>query len=181
MEYIHILLSKMTAENISKAWAYAVHDNMFNFIIFLVILIWVFKKADLKTMLANLQESIAKAINDAKKAKEAAMSNLDSAQAAVKDLPNELEKIKNDAEKSADSMVQKILTEADKQVSSIKDNAEKVIEAEEKLIIANLTKNASKDSIENARKKIQWELLKNTELHNKYINQSIDELDGLNL
>ena len=57
---------------------------------------------------------------------------------------------------------------------------DKVIDAEEKFIIANLTKEASKVSVEQARKKIQWELLKDVSLHEKYINQSIDELDRLN-
>ena len=167
-------------DNLIEIWNYAVEENLINFLIFLAIILWVFKKADITRMLSGVQDKIAKLINDAKKAKADAQENLELAQQAVENLPAEIDQIEKDAQTSAERISKKVLDEANMQVESIKNNADKVIAAEEKLITAQLTKSISKLSAQNARSKVKQELSNNAALHEKYINQSIDELDRLN-
>lgn len=160
-------------------WNIIVQSNTFNFIIFVSIIIWVLNKINIKQIIETLQKKIIKIIEEAKKEKEDAHGKLKNAEKSVEKLGEELNSIVEDAEKSAKVISEKILTEAQKQLESIKNNATKVIEAEEKLIISNLTKNTSKASVDLAKTHIQKTLEETPILHEKYINDSIDELDRL--
>lgn len=169
----------MDLSTIAKIWDIIIKSNTFNFIIFVAILAWVFNKINVKGMIETLQQKIIKIIEDAKKEKEEAHQSLKNAQKAVENLPKELESIVSDAKKSADVISEKILTEAQKQIESIEQNAQKVIDAEEKLLIAKLTKSTSNVSVNLAKTHIQNVLEQTPTLQEKYINESIDELDRL--
>lgn len=165
---------------ISKIWNIIVQSNTFNFVVFVLILVWVAKKIDIHSIITSLQEKIIKIINDVKREHEEATNKLRQAEKAVENLGEELKTIVEDAAKSAEVISQKILTEAEKQVENIKANAKKVIDAEEKLLISKLTKNTSLASVGAAKEHVQNVLTENPLLHEKYINESIDELDRLN-
>jgi len=164
---------------ISHIWNTIVTSNTFNFIVFVLILAWVFKKINIGAMISSLQQKIIKLLDEAKKEKEDAQNALLNAEKAVENLPVELNEIIQDAAKSAEVISKKILTEAEKQIESIESNAKKIIEAEEKLLISKLTKNTSQASVELAKTHIQNVLGQTPSLHEKYINDSIDELDRL--
>lgn len=170
----------MDLSTISRIWNTIVQSNTFNFIIFVLILAWVAKKINISAIITSLQQKIIKILDEAKKEKHEALLKLSQAETAVENLPKELEEIMQDATKSAKVISEKILSEAQKQLESIELNAKKVIEAEEKLLISNLTKNTSKASVEIAKSHIKDELTQTPTLHEKYINDSIDELDRLN-
>lgn len=165
---------------ISKIWDTIVESNTFNFIIFVLIIAFVLKKIKIGDAIAALQQKIIKIIEEAKKNREDAHGELLQAEKAVENLGLELKEIVNDAENSAKVLGEKILTEAQKQVEDIENNAKKVIEAEEKLLISNLAKQTSKQSVEAAKSHITNVLTETPTLHEKYINESIDELDRLN-
>jgi len=164
---------------ISKIWQEIMMSNTFNFVLFVLILAWIFKKIDVHSMIVALQQKIIKILDDVKKEKEVAQGKLSQAEKAVENLGDELKGIVEDAEKSAEVISKKILTEAQKQIESIESNATKVIEAEEKLLVSNLTKNTSKASVAAAKTHIEQTLGQTPSLHEKYINESIDELDRL--
>lgn len=166
--------------NISHIWQLIVESNTFNFIVFVLILAFIFKKIDVNSIITALQAKIIKILDEVKKEHEEAKSALLNAEKAVENLDSELNVIVEDAQKSATVIGEKILTEAKKQIESINSNAQKVIEAEEKLLISKLTKNTSKTSVEAAKAHIQNVLNETPTLHEKYINESIDELDRLN-
>ncbi len=167
-------------EQITNIWNTIVQSNTFNFIIFVLILVWIAKKINISSLITSLQERIIKIIKDAEKEKEIATSKLIQAQKAVENLGDELNTIISDAEKSAVTISEKLLKEAEKQIETIEQNAKKVIEAEEKMIISNLTKSTSKISIESAKTHIKNTLSQTPSLHEKYIDESINELDRLN-
>lgn len=164
---------------ISSIWNTIVKSNTFNFILFVLILAWIFKKIDVVAMISSLQEKIIKLLNEVKKEKEEAHDKLLKAEKAVENLGNELNAIVDDAKNSAEVISKKILSEAEKQLKNIEANAIKVIQAEEKVLISNLTKNTSKASVEAAKSHIEAALQQTPTLHEKYINESIDELDRL--
>lgn len=165
---------------VSKIWNIIVESNTFNFIFFVLIIALIFKKIDIKGIINSLQQKIIKILDEVKKNKEDAQNELLQAEKAVENLGEELKVIVNDAEKSAKVIGEKILTEAKKQIESIESNAKKVIDAEEKLLISKLAKNTSQASVEAAKSHIKDVLVRTPTLHEKYINESIDELDRLN-
>lgn len=170
----------MNLETLANIWNTIVYSNTFNFIVFVAIIIFVAKKANIGAAVEALQVKIIKIIDDAKKEHAQAKEKLLNAEKAVENLPKELEGLMQDATKSAEVISQKILVEAQKQIENIEANATKVIEAEEKLLISQLTKNTSKASVELAKTHIKSTLDETPTLHEKYINESIDELDKLN-
>lgn len=170
----------MNISTILNIWDIIVKSNMFNFIVFVLILVWIFKKIDIASMIKSLQDKIIKIIDEVKKNHKDAKENLLNAEKSIEHLGEELETIVNDAKKSAVVISDKILTEAQKQLESIESNAQKVIEAEEKMLISNLAKSTSKASIDSAQSHIKNVLQQTPSLHEKYINESIDELDRLN-
>lgn len=165
---------------ISKIWGAIVETNTFNFVIFVAIIALVLKKIKIGDAIAALQQKIIKIIEDAKKNRDDAHNELKQAEKAVENLGTELKEIVDDAQRSAKVLGEKILTEAKKQVEDIENNAKKVIEAEEKLLISSLAKQTSKQSVEAAKSHITNVLTETPTLHEKYINESIDELDRLN-
>lgn len=169
----------MDLTSIAKIWNVIVYSNTFNFIVFVAIIAWIVVKIDVKSAITSLQQKIIKIIEDVKKEHEDALSALKNAEKAVEKLPEELDGIMQDAAKSAETISRKILTEAEKQLESIETNAKKVIDAEEKLLISKLTKSTSSLSVDTAQKHIQNVLVETPTLHEKYINESIDELDRL--
>lgn len=165
---------------ISHIWNVIVESNTFNFIIFVLLLGLIMKKVNVAGAISALQQKIVKIIDDVKQEKADALSALSQAEKAVENLGSELKEIVDDAQKSANVLGEKILTEAKKQVEDIENNAKKVIEAEEKLLISKLAKQTSQQSVEAAKSHITNALTTAPTLHEKYINESIDELDRLN-
>lgn len=166
-------------ETISNIWKTVVESNLFNFIIFVAILTWIFKKINVADMISSLQKKIIKILDDVKKNHDEAKNELENASKAVKNLDSELKTIVEEASKSASVIGDKILDEAKKQIENIESNAEKIISAEEKMLISKLTKNTSKASVKIAKDNIVQVLEQTPTLHEKYINESIDELDRL--
>lgn len=165
---------------ISKIWSIIVESNTLNFIIFVMLLGLILKKVNIAGAISALQQKIVKIIDEAKKERDDAHHELIQAEKAVENLGEELKVITEEAQKSAKVLGEKILNEAKKQVEDIEQNAKKVIDAEEKLLISNLTKSTSQLSVETAKSHITGVLEQTPTLHEKYINESIDELDRLN-
>jgi len=165
---------------LTHLWNKIVASNTFNFLIFIAIFAWIFKRINVKGIIDSLQAAILKVLEAAKREKDEAQNQLLLAEKAVENLGEELKVIVEDATKSAKVIGEKILSEAQKQVESIEKNATKVIEAEEKLLISKLTRSTSKASVEVAKSHITNVLVETPTLHEKYINESIDELDKLN-
>lgn len=165
---------------LSHIWNRIVESNTFNFIIFIVLFALIFKKINIKGLINSLHSKIIKVLDDADKEREEALGKLTNAEKAVENLAEDLKGIVSDAQKSAETISNKILEEAEKQIKTIESNATKIIEAEEKQLIAELTKSTSIASVETAKNNIQNVLTQTPTLHEKFINESIEELDRLN-
>ena len=79
-------------------------------------------------------------------------------------------KLSNEIKKSTDLAIQQI-----------KDNVDRVIQAEEKKIKAGITHETIQSSIELAKKNIIDKLESNPKLHNEFIEKSIKELEKVEL
>ncbi len=165
--------------DINHIWNTIVHSNTFNFVVFVAILIYVAKKINIGAAITALQEKIIKIIEDAKKEKNEAIALLSQAQKEVENLPSVLDSMLQDAQKSAAVISEKLLSQAKAQMENIETNAQKVIEAEEKMLADKLRKSTSLHSINSAKEHVENVLKQTPSLHEKYINDSIDEIDRL--
>lgn len=165
---------------LSNIWNRLVESNTFNFIIFIALFALIFEKINIKGIIISLHAKIIKVLEDTDKERVEALEKLTKAEKSVENLAEDLKVIVIDAEKSAETISNKILNEAKNQVETIEANATKIIEAEEKQLIAKLTKTTSVASVETATNNIQSVLTQTPTLHEKFINESIEELDRLN-
>ena len=165
----------------SEIWHLIIYSNLFNFAIFLLILIVVAKKVDIASVLENMRMDVVKKIDEAKNAKNTALEDLEKAEKSVENLAEDIKNILTGASKNAESMSKQILDDAENKIKSYEVNAQKAIEAEEKYLISKLTLNQGEKSIDMAFNHIKKTLKDNPQLHDKFINQSIDELDKINL
>ena len=166
-------------EHFSSIWNYFVNSNTFNFVIFVIIFAFIFRKIDVKTMVANLQKGIVDTITKSKDEKATAESGLNKAKKALKAIPEELEKILSDAQKNADIISKNILEDGKLQVTKINQNTKKLIEADQRAVMSELIKATSQEAIKLAENKLTEALNNDRGLHDKFIESSINELDRL--
>lgn len=162
-------------------WNLIVHSNTFNFIVMLLILGWLVSKFKIAESLDVLKNNIIDSIEKAKQEKIDAQKVLSSAQDEVKNLDSEIKSRLSQAEEHAKTVAQRIIDDTENKVKQIEANIERVVEAEEKTISSRLTGKTAKASIELAKNHITNLLKQHPELHDKYINDSINEIDRIKI
>lgn len=168
-------------KNILDIWNFIVHSNAFNFIVMVLLLSWIIKKINLKESLNVMKNNIIDKIENSKSEKESASKILDDAKDQVKNLDTEIQNRLKQAESHGQDLAEKIFKDTELKIKQIENNIEKVIDTEEKTLSADLTKKTVKASVELAVKQVQNILANNPQLHEKFINESIDEIDRIKL
>lgn len=157
-------------------WDTLVKSNTFNFLVMLAILYWIVKKFDIAGSLENFKSSIINSIKKADEEKETAKNILLSAEKSVENLDSEIsQKLKN-AKKHAQDVARSVISQTENKIQQIESNVTKIIETEEKKISSSLTSKTAAASSELAKKHIISVLKEHPEMHEKFINQSIEEL-----
>jgi F0F1-type ATP synthase membrane subunit b/b' len=156
-------------------------SNLFNFAILVGILWFCAVRFNLMNILVSAQNKVIQSIEEVKLRKSDSEKALNDAQSAISTLGKEINDINSNAEDNANILYNKIIEDANVQADHISKNADKTILAEEKQIVANLIKDFSKVSIEKSKENVINMLNNNQEMHERYINESIDKLDGLKL
>lgn len=165
---------------LANFWDLIVKSNTFNFAILLLIFAMIFKKINISAIIEKMKNDILSAIENANLTKEKAKSDLGSAKKAVKNLDVEVKERLEKAEGQAKTVAKQILEDAAHKVIQIEGGISRAVEAEEKTLSSSLSKKAVKASVELAKDNIKKTLNANPELHKKFINESIDDLEGIN-
>ena len=165
----------------AEFWNLIVQSNTFNFAILVIIIAVVFAKIDLPGIIEKIKNDVARAIENAKQEKENAEKDLKTAQKTAANTDNEVAEQLKTAENNAQNLSQGIMKNNELQIENIKSNILKVINAEEKSLSAKLTQDTVNNSIELAKQNIINELNENPDLHNKFIDDSINEIDRVQL
>ncbi len=161
---------------ISEIWNFIVTSNFFNFVVMVLILTWIINKVNLADILEKAVTNIKTTIEKAEQEKVSGEKELQNALKSVENLEEEIKQKISNAENNAERIAQNIITEAEQKVKNIQSNIERVETAEEKTISARLSKKTAAASAELAKLHIKAVLEANPSLHEKYINQSIEEL-----
>ena len=162
-------------------WNVIVQSNTFNFLIFIGLFALLFKKINFGAMMDGLQAKVMVLIEDAKRAEDDSINELKKTQEVSSKVPMEVKNILDNAEVTADRLGKRILEDAEKQVNSIYKNTDGVVESEGQKIISTLSKKTALASLELAKAHIVKTLQVKPQYHAKFIEDSINELDGFNI
>ena len=157
---------------------YISKTNLFNFIIFLSILIFLFKKIDVVGMLDNMKNVVIENIESSKTSKSDSETHLKEIEEKVSHIEEEIDGIIKKSEQNAKLVGEKIIEDANHTVESIKDNSKKLVENKSALLKNDILRRASEASIEVARNHIVNELNNNYDLHQKLIDESLEALNS---
>lgn len=158
-----------------------ISSNTLNFLVVLAIIIFLCKKLNINKKTEELQCEIKNYVEDAQNEKEAAEKSLEDAKELVKKLPEEIEGIKSDTEASMKNLSEKSLSDTEKHKQDLSGNARRLLRLEIKDFKQRLSNLLSIKSIELAKQNATENLKNNKELHSKYIDEAINELDRINL
>lgn len=164
-----------------EIWDLIVKSNTFNFVLLVVIFYFIFKKINISKILTQLQQDIINSIENVKKNKIEADKKLAKAKDSVKTLDNDIEIHLKQADETAKLITQTIFQNSDKQIELIKNNVEKAISSEEKSLSVMLKDKAASAAVAIAQTHIINMLKNRPDLHDKYIEESIQELDRIQL
>lgn len=167
-------------ENLNLFIDYIARTNLFNFVIFLSIIIFLIKKVNITATLEKEQIIIKDNIVASEKAKVDSEEKLSSIENSMCHIEEEIDSIIKKSEENATLIGTKILEDANKSYQAIFDNTEKALSNSYTLIKSDLLKKVSLASIEIAKKHIVDELSWNQGLHDKLIDESIEAIEGVN-
>ncbi len=166
---------------LANFWNLILESNTFNFIVLLVLAVIVMQKLKVGTVVQKLRDDIVDAIENSKQVREQARKHLDDAKHKIEHIDDEILGVLTLASKQADNVAASISEGVERKLQQIKNNTKKVIDAEEKTLIASLTDKTSRSSVELAKKYVKSRLVAEPDLHKKYIEESINELDKVKL
>lgn len=160
---------------------YIARTNLFNFIIFFSIIVFLVRKIQVGEKLEAAKTSVADSIEESKIAKAESETKLNTIKNSMSHLEEEIDLILKKSEETAKLVGEKILEDAEKSVLAIHENTEKALENSRQILKNELLRRASLASIEAAKSHILEELNKNPDLHNKLIDESINSVEGVQL
>ena len=168
-------------DTLIEIWNKILTSNLFNFVLMLVFLGWIVEKMDLAQKLEDGRKRIEDRILSAKQSKDDATKALFEAQEKGVEVDREVFETIEKAERNAVIVGEKIVNDAAKQSEEFGKAIQATIESNIEKLKLNLTSKTAQQALEMAKKHVEEQLEENRELHIRYINESIDALNGVNL
>ena len=155
-----------------------VQSNAFNFVTVILLLVIICKCAKVGQKLTSAQESVKDSIDNSIKAREDSIEELLKANAATESVKEEISEIEENCDNSITALNEKIEKETDVQIENIHKNTEKIINSENKQIVSELSGKTALAAVELAKKHIKEVLKNKPQYHQKFIEESINELES---
>ena len=169
------------SETLLQIWNNILTSNLFNFVVMLFVLGWIIKKFDIAGLLEKGRKSIEDNIQTSKDVKKESLDKLYKTQEKTKEIDEEVFEILNKADKNATIVGEKLVDDAKRQATEFDKALQKTIDGNIKALNLNLSNKTAEASVQLAKKHIEKELENNKDLHMKFINESIDALNGVKL
>lgn len=160
----------------TNLWNIIVESNTFNFIILVVIFLIVFKELNVPEILTKIRDNVAKSIENANNEKDNAIEKLDSAKKVFAKTDKDIEEKMNNAKLSAKTLVEEIDRNTLSKIERINNNISMVTNSEERRISDELISETMEKATNLALQKIKIRLNEDSSLHDKFIEQSIEEI-----
>ena len=152
-----------------------IQTNTINFIVVLAVLIFILSKLNVGTKINKIKEEIKEYVENSVAEKTIAEKE------QIKQLPTETKLIETSAENNIKGLEQKIKKEIEDKKNDIKTSADRILNLEIKQFKSKLTSILSEKSVILAKDNAIEQLKNNSELHNKYINEAIEEIGRISL
>ena len=165
----------------AEIWQIIVQSNTLNFLIVLVVVLFIVSKLDVKSKLEAIKDEIRTYVDNSSQEKESAEKELDEINEKIKHLPDEIADIKQSAENNIRGIEKRINEEIEEKKKDIENNAKRILGLETKKFKSRLSGILSQASIDLAKNNALEQLNNNRELHDRYINEAIDEIDRIGL
>lgn len=156
-------------------------SNTINFAIMAVLLGVIIKKLHLSTAFEKSIEAIKNQISNSETEKANSSKILGKNKDLIEKLPNELEEMEKTSQSKLTAFEEKIEDNTRKTIENLVLATDRIKTIEEKKVSNLLTQSTSKEALELAKNRICELLEKNPEMHNDFIQQSIDELDKVKI
>lgn len=168
-------------ETLTQLFWYVTRTNLFNFIIFALIILLIIKKIDLKSKLDNSVHNVEVSINESEEARVESEEKLSSMENTLKNLSVEIDAILKQFNDNAALVGEKIISDTHKTADVLNDNTQKAIENSTLILKNDILRRCSLASVEVAKSHIIEELKRNPDLHSKLIEQSVNTIEGAEL
>lgn len=149
--------------------------NLINFIIVVLTLIYIFKKAKLGLLLEKMASDVKEKVEKSSNSAQSAISEYKATKKSLKDLPNEQNQIISLAKINSQKLKEKVENKTQLQCDEIKSGLEKTFSSQKETF-----KNLTVDEVYKACVDLaQKETLKrlNLDIHKKLVDLSVEELD----
>ena len=160
---------------------YLATSNAINFIIMLVILGVIIVKMNLKSTLSHAVAGVENSIKNSDNEKEKSENVLQTSKNEFDRLPEVIKNLENEAELKVRVFKDKIEENTQKNIQDIQKNVERSLLIEEEKISNLMTGRTIAASVAMAQDNIRNLLKGNPDLHLKFIDESLDELDKVEL
>ena len=141
----------------------------------------IIKKLHLSTAFEKSIEVIKNQISNSETEKANSSKILGKNKDLIEKLPNELEEMEKTSQSKLTAFEEKIEDNTRKTIENLVLTTDRIKTIEEKKVSNLLTQCTSKEALELAKNRICELLEKNPEMHNDFIQQSIDELDKVKI
>ena len=171
------LVKNSTDVSENNAMNIILHSNLLNFVIVVVLIVWVIKKAKISELLAKKQQEIAELIKNAAEEKKIKQNQLLFTKTKVSNVEQEVQKIVVEGEQIAGNLSESIISDAKKQAEDMHNKALISVGNEKQLVSRDVI-----EKITGAAFYIAEEHIKNSiddRLHKKYIKEFIEDLDAV--
>lgn len=156
-------------------------SNTINFAIMAILLGVIIKKLHLSTAFEKSIEAIKNQISNSETEKANSSKILGKNKDLIEKLPNELEEMEKTSQSKLTAFEEKIEDNTRKTIENLVLSTDRIKSIEEKKVSNLLTQSTSKEALELAKNRICELLENNPEMHNDFIQQSIDELDKVKI
>lgn len=160
-----------------EIWNWLMSTNVLNFIVMIAILYYISKKFDFAGKLESAREKVVAEIRESEEAKRQSEKEFQDNAEMASHIDEEIYSALGIAEKSANALGKKMLEDAKVITRGIITSTQKRIDAQVNLLYADLLKKTALTSVEIAKEHIKKELSEHTELHDKFIYDSLNALD----
>ena len=165
----------------AELWDLIVRSNTFNFVVLLAILAVIWNKLNISEKLKFMRQEIADFIEKSKQEKDNAQKKLKTTKKDVEHLSEEINETLEKAKISAQNVFDEIKQMTKIGIEKIEANVDKIIDNETRKINSKLTNETSQKAIDLAKEKLQKMFDENPQMHNTFIEQSIETLDKVKL
>lgn len=168
-------------DSITSFLKYLATSNSINFLIMLMIFGWIIKKINLNKIFEQMKETVVNNITLSDKQKDDSNKKYKEAEELLKNLPEDVKILEKNCKEKISVFETQLEKKTQNSIDIINSNITKNLTIDEKILSNNITGLTAKESIKKAKVNLINLLKENNDLHNKFIQNSLDELEKVKL